>query len=119
MLKMRTLLPKFLPHYFLLAETKLDEGFQNCRFIIDQGLIEYVRQDLIKKSLENTINSNSHTTLSEITIINNNWTIFSVYTFENVTKVVAMVDFNIYTKHKANRTLTSSLIFAIHLILQI
>ena len=36
MLKMRTLLPKFLPHYFLLAETKLDEGFQNCRFIIDQ-----------------------------------------------------------------------------------
>ena len=68
--------------------------------------------------LRKYINSNSHTTLSKITIVNNNWIIFSVYTFENVTKVVAMVDFNIYTKHKANRTLTSSLIFAIHLILQ-
>ena len=31
-----TLLTKFLPHHFVLAETKLDEGFPNLQFVIDQ-----------------------------------------------------------------------------------
>ena len=58
---LRILLSKFLPHYFALAETKLDESFPNSQFVIDQyeirtrrdrnknveGLIEYVRKDLI------------------------------------------------------------------------
>ena len=33
---LRTLLSKFLPHYFVLAETKLDEGFPNSQFVMDQ-----------------------------------------------------------------------------------
>ena len=36
MVALRTLLSKFLPHYFVLAEAKLDEGFPNLQFAIDQ-----------------------------------------------------------------------------------
>ena len=84
---------KFLPHYFVLVETKLDETFPNSQFGIDQyeirtqrdrnknggGLIEYVRKGLICKALEDTVNLNSETILSEITIKNNKWAIFSAY----------------------------------------
>ena len=30
------MLSKFLPHYFVLAETKLDESFPNSQFVIHQ-----------------------------------------------------------------------------------
>ena len=32
---LRTLWSKFLPHYFVLAETKFDEGFPKSQFVID------------------------------------------------------------------------------------
>ena len=84
MADLRTLLSKSLPQYFVLAETKLDESFPNSQFVIDQyeirtrrdrsknggGLIEYVRQGLIFKPLEDTISINSEIILSEITIKN-------------------------------------------------
>ena len=87
------LLSKFLPNYFVLAESKLEEGFPNSHFVIDQyeiqtqrdrnknggGLIEYVRRGLICKSLEDAINLNSDIRLSEITIKSNKWAIFSAY----------------------------------------
>ena len=89
MFDLRTLLSKFLAHYFVLAETKLDEGFPNSQFVIDQyeirirqdrsnngrRLIEYVRKSLICKPLEDTISLNSEIILSKITIKNNKWTI--------------------------------------------
>ena len=85
MVNLRTLLSKFLPHYFVLAETKLGEGFPNSQFFIDQyeirtrrdrnkndgRLIEFVRKGLVCKPLEDTINLNSKIVLSEITIENN------------------------------------------------
>ena len=90
---LRTLLSKFLPHYFVLVETKLDETFPNSQFGIDQyeirtqrdrnknggGLIEYVRKGLICKALEGTVNLNSEIILSEITIKNKKWAIFCAY----------------------------------------
>ena len=93
MIDLRTLLTKFLPHYFVLAEAKLDEGFRNWQFVIDQyeiwtrrdrnkngeGLIEYVRKGLIYKSLEDISNLNSEIILSEIAIKNSKWAIFSAY----------------------------------------
>ena len=33
---LRRMLSKFLPHYFVLAETKLDESFPNSQFVIHQ-----------------------------------------------------------------------------------
>ena len=89
MVDLRTLLNKFSPHYFVLAETKLDEGFPNSQFVIDQyeirtrrdrnknggGLIEYVRKGLICKSLEDTFNLNSEI----IAIENNKSAIFTTY----------------------------------------
>ena len=89
----RTLLSKFLPHYFVLTETKLGEGFPNSQYFIDQyeirtrrdrnknggRLIEFVRKGLICKPLEDTVNLNSKVVLSEITIENNKWAIFSAY----------------------------------------
>ena len=90
---LRTLLSKFLPYYFVLAETKLDESFPNSQFVIDQyeirtrrdrnkdggGLIEYVRKGLICKALKDIVNLNSEIILSEITIKNNKGSIFSAY----------------------------------------
>ena len=90
---LRTLLSKFLPHCFVLAETKLNEGFPSSQFVVDQyeirtrrdrnkngrGLIEYVRKGLICKSLDDTINLNSEIILSEITIKDNKWATFSAY----------------------------------------
>ena len=78
MVDLRTLLSKFLPHFFNLAETKLDENFPNSQFVIDQyeirtrrdrnknggGLIEYVRKGLMCKALEGTVNLNSEIILS-------------------------------------------------------
>ena len=86
---LRMLLSKFLPHYFALVETKLDESFPNSQFVIDQHeirtrrdrnknvgeLIEYVRKGLICKSLEDTVNLNSEIIVSEIAIKNNKWAI--------------------------------------------
>ena len=93
MVDLRTLLSEFLPHYFVLAETKLDESFPNSQFVIDQyeirtrrdrnrngaRLIEYVRKSLICKALEDTVNLNSEIILSEITFKNNKWVIFNTY----------------------------------------
>ena len=93
MVDLRTLLSEFLPHYFVLAETKLDESFPNSQFVIDQyeirtrrdrnrngaRLIEYVRKSLICKALEDTVNLNSEIILSEITFKNNKWAIFNTY----------------------------------------
>ena len=93
MIHIRTLLTKFLPHYFVLAETNLDKAFPNSQFVIDQyeirtrqdrnensgGLIEYVRKGLICKSLADTNNLNSEIILSEIIIKNSRWAIFSAY----------------------------------------
>ena len=87
------MLTKFLPHYFVQAETKLDEGFPNSQFVIDQyeirtrrdrnkncgSLIEYVQKGIICKSMEDTINVNSEIILSEITIKNNKSAVFSAY----------------------------------------
>ena len=89
----RTLLGKFLQHYFVLAEANIDEGFPNLQFVIHQceiqtrrdrnknggGLIEYVRKGLICKSLEDTTDLNSEIILPQITIKNSKWTIFSAY----------------------------------------
>ena len=89
MVHIRTLLTKFLPHYFVLAETNLDKAFPNSQFVIDQyeirtrqdrnensgGLIEYVRKGLICKSLADTNNLNSEIILSEIIIKSNKWAI--------------------------------------------
>ena len=61
---LRTLLSIFLPHYFVLAKTKLGEGFPNSQFAIDQyeirtrldtnenggRLIKYVRKVLSANS---------------------------------------------------------------------
>ena len=63
---LRILSSKFLPHYFVLAKTKLGEGFPNSQFVIDQYeirtrlntnengrvLTEYVRKGLICKLLK-------------------------------------------------------------------
>ena len=92
MVDLRTLLSKFLPHYFVLAE-KLEEGFPNSHFVIDQykiraqpdrnknggGLIEYVSKGLICKPLDDTINLNNEIILSEIIIKNKKWATFSAY----------------------------------------
>ena len=89
MVDLRTLLSKSLPKYFVLAETKLDEGFPNSQFVIDKyeigtrrgrsknggELIEYVREGLICKPLEDTISINSEIILSEITIKNYKWAV--------------------------------------------
>ena len=91
MVDLRTLSTKFLTHYFVLAETKLEEGFPNSQFVIDrceirtrrdgskdgEGLIEHARKGLICNSLEDINNLNSEIILSEITIKNNKWAIFS------------------------------------------
>ena len=146
---LRTLLSKFLPHYFVLAETKRDKSFPSSQFVIDQyeirtrrdrnkngvGLTEYVGKGLICKALEDTLNLNSETILSEITIKNNKWVIFSAYrppcnsnikTFlgdlsnllnkylSKYDNVIIMGDFNIDVKGKTN-PLISFLSFAIHL----
>ena len=129
---LRTLLSKFLPHYFVLAETKLGESFPNSQFVIDQyeirtrrdrkknggALIEYVRKGLVCKAFEDTVNLNSQIILSDINIKNNKWAIFSAYgnteTFlgdlsnllnKNLSKydnVIIMDDFNIDVKDKTN-----------------
>ena len=36
MVDLRILLSNFLPHYFVLAETKLGESFPNSQFVIEQ-----------------------------------------------------------------------------------
>ena len=74
MVDLRTVLTKFLPRYFVLAETKFGEVLPNSQvFIMDEheirtrrdrnknggGLIEYVRKRPIFKSLEDTINLSS------------------------------------------------------------
>ena len=41
------------------------------------GVIEHVRKGLICKALQDTVNLNSEIILSEITINNNKWAIFS------------------------------------------
>ena len=86
-------------------------------------LIEYVRKGLIWKPFEDTINLNSEIILSEITVKNNKWAIFSVYrplsnsnteTFlgdlwsilnkylSKYDKIIIMGDFDIDVKNKAN-----------------
>ena len=87
----REIFTKFLPDYFVFAETKLDESFPNSQFLIENfeirkrkdrnknggGLIEFVRKGLICKEINELINN--EIICSEITIRNKKWLMFSVY----------------------------------------
>ena len=112
MVDLRTLLNRSLPQYFVLAETKLDDGFPYSQFLIDQyeirtrrdrsknggGLIEYVRKGLSCKPLEDTISVNSKIILSNIETFLGDLSSFLSKCLSKYDNVIIMSDFNIDVK---------------------
>ena len=90
---LRILVPQFLPHYLVISEIKLNEEFPSVQFLTSdyeiksrreqnkpgRGLQEFVRKELIRKTITIPSNITSEIISSELIIKNKKWIVFSVY----------------------------------------
>ena len=92
----KEIVSKSMPDILVIAETKLDSSFPNKQFVLKNyyepirrdtsahsgGLIEYVRNGIIRKSLTNLELKTFESIASEITICKNKWFVLSFYRTE-------------------------------------